>query len=243
MDWHARYTAQAAWTRDLRAYLFQGAGLPSARRVMEAGCGTGAVLSELPSRASLHGLDISLAMLEGCGKHVPAAIRACGDVLALPYADETFDIVYCHFLLLWVDDPVRALREMKRVTRPGGHVLALAEPDYTSRVDQPAALEPLGRWQADALRRQGADPGIGAQLARTFYQAGLDIVETGTIRARGMKQLSPAERQSEWAVLESDLGGFIPAAELARMKAIDEAAWQSGERILYVPTFFAWARA
>ena len=42
MDWHKRYTQQATWTRDLRSYLFEKAGLANARRVLEVGCGTGA---------------------------------------------------------------------------------------------------------------------------------------------------------------------------------------------------------
>ncbi|PIV25986.1 MAG: SAM-dependent methyltransferase, partial [Anaerolineae bacterium CG03_land_8_20_14_0_80_58_20] len=42
MNGHERYTQQARWTRDLRAYLFDKAGLRDARRVLEVGCGTGA---------------------------------------------------------------------------------------------------------------------------------------------------------------------------------------------------------
>lgn len=243
MDWHARYSAQAAWTRDLRRYLLRRAGLSSARRVLEVGCGTGAILSGISSPAALHGLDIDPAALAACGMHVPAAFRTCGDAHALPYPVAAFDIVFCHFLLLWVGDPLQVVREMKRVARPGGHVLALAEPDYSARVDRPAALEPLGRWQAESLRRQGADPGFGARLAGTFLQAGLEVVETGTIQAKRKNSFSSVERALEWAVLESDLGGFVAAGELQRLKALDEAAWQRGERTLHVPTHFAWGRA
>ena len=242
MDWHARYTTQAAWTRDLRLYLFRSAGLSSAQRVLEVGCGTGAILSEVSSRAVLHGLDIDLAALEACGMHAPAVLRTCADALDLPYPRAVFDIVFCHFLLLWVGDPLRAVSEMKRVVRPDGHVLALAEPDYTARVDRPAILEPLGRWQAGSLRQQGADPAFGARLAETFFQAGLKLVETGTIQTRGKEKLSPAQRESEWAVLKSDLAGYIPPGDLQRMKALDEAAWLRGERTLHVPTYFAWGK-
>ena len=47
MDWHARYTQQANWTGDLRHYLFEKAELARARRALEVGCGTGAILAGL----------------------------------------------------------------------------------------------------------------------------------------------------------------------------------------------------
>ena len=124
MNWHERYIFQAGWTRELRTYLFQQAGLSSATRVLEVGCGTGAVLSEYLVHNSghlknntRHGLDISPAVLTECQTHVPDALLTCGDALSLPYKDGSFDITYCHYLLLWVKDPVKALHEMKRVTR------------------------------------------------------------------------------------------------------------------------------
>jgi cyclopropane fatty-acyl-phospholipid synthase-like methyltransferase len=45
VDWHARYLQQARWTRPLREYLYGKAGVDSARRVLEVGCGTGALLA------------------------------------------------------------------------------------------------------------------------------------------------------------------------------------------------------
>jgi hypothetical protein len=46
MDWHSRYLQQAGWTSKLRGYLFQRAGVDKASRVLEVGCGTGAVLKD-----------------------------------------------------------------------------------------------------------------------------------------------------------------------------------------------------
>jgi len=73
MNWHLRYIQQAAWTRDLRAYLFDKVGLTRARRVLEVGCGTGAILAELKTPASLHGLDLQPSALTECRVHAPAA--------------------------------------------------------------------------------------------------------------------------------------------------------------------------
>ncbi len=241
MDWHRRYLQQAKWTRDLRAYLFEQTGLRNAGRVLEAGCGTGAILSELPGRAALHGLDLDRAALAECRLHAPAAALVQGNALQLPYANKTFDIVYCHFLLLWVGDPLKALLEMQRVTKAGGHILAFAEPDYTARRDQPPELVPLGQWQTESLRRQGADPGLGARLADLFFRAGIQIVETGAIESAGPEP-SPEEWEGEWSVIQADLAGRVPVGELQRMKALDQQARRRGERVLYVPTYFAWGR-
>ncbi len=140
MDWHSRFLQQAGWTKDLRDYLFEHAGLMNAHRVLEVGCGTGAILSALLTPAVVHGLDMDRLRLLDARGHVPSSKLACGNALSLPYVSGIFDITFCHFLMLWVRQPLLALSEMKRVTRPGGAVLALAEPDYTSRVDRPAAL-------------------------------------------------------------------------------------------------------
>jgi len=239
MNWHTRYLQQANWTRDLRAYLFEKAGLRRSERVLEIGCGTGAILADIPTRASLHGLDLDPAALAECRIHAPAVDLTTGDALSLPYQDASFDITYCHFLLLWVKDPIQTLREMKRVTKPNGSVLAFAEPDYTNRIDKPEELEALGKWQMDALKRQGADPSFGARLAESFYEAGIKLVETGPIQSQGLMR-DADEREQEWAVIESDLAGLIPAQEIQRMKVLDLESWAKNVRVLQVPTYFAW---
>ena len=241
MDWHARYLQQAAWTRNLRAYLFNKAGLKDARRVLEVGCGTGAILRELETPAALHGVDLDPAALTQALVNARAASLTRGNGLSLPYSDSTFDIVYCHYFLLWVNDPLQAVLEMKRVTSRGGYVLALAEPDYSARVDKPEALRPLGEWQRDALKRQGANPGFGAQLAETFFQAGITLKETGTIQG-AEDEPSVREREMEWAVIEADLAESVSSVEIQKMKQLDEDAWERGERVLYVPTYFAWGQ-
>jgi ubiquinone/menaquinone biosynthesis C-methylase UbiE len=241
MDWHARYTQQANWTLKLRKYIFQKIGLITSQRVLEVGCGTGAILSEINTH-SPHGLDIQPASLMEARVNAPAASLTCGDALYLPYPNEIFEVTFCHFLLLWVSNPQRALNEMKRVTKQGGYVLALAEPDYSARVDEPFELAVLGEWQTEALQRQGADPSMGNRVAELFFQAGIELVETGAIQNQGTEAPTSDERKLEWAVLENDLAEFVPAREIQRLRNLDEAAWARGERKLHVPTYFAWGR-
>ena len=242
MDWHKRFLQQAVWTRDLRTYLFEQAGLSHARSVLEVGCGTGAILADLSTPAAVYAVDLNPACLNELRLHAPAAAPVYGDAQALPYTAGIFDITFCHYLLLWLQNPLQVLVEMKRVTCPGGAILALAEPDYEARVDKPEALAPLGRWQAEALRRRGAEPGLGNRLAGLFDQAGIRIIETGILQSGGSFMQSPAERDLEWSVLEADLAEWVPAREIYRLKLLDEEAWMLGSRVLDVPTHFAWGR-
>ena len=237
MNWHSRYTQQAKWTRDLRVYIFDKIRLNDSLQVLEVGCGTGAILSEFPNQSQLHGLDIDHVALSQCKVHVKSASLICGNALQLPYSSNSFDVVYCHFLLLWVGDPAQTLLEMKRVSRK--YIIAFAEPDYANRIDKPDELIPLGKWQADSLRRQGANPNFGARLAESFFQAGIEIVETGTIQSVG-NEASLEDWEMEWAVIESDLAGSVSSADIQKMKVLDKAARERSERVLHVPTYFAW---
>jgi ubiquinone/menaquinone biosynthesis C-methylase UbiE len=241
MNWHARYAQQANWTRDLRNYIFDKVHAEGAHRVLEVGCGTGAVLSEVPNQPNLHGLDINRAALEECRLRVPDAVLVHGNALQLPYLDQSFDIVYCHFLLLWVRDPLQALLEMKRITQQNGYVIAFAEPNYLQRIDAPEELIPLGKWQTESLIQQGADPGLGARLAELFFEAEITIVETGTLEDPGNAS-SPNEWEMEWNVIETDLDGWVPEPDIQRMKRLDQQARERKTRVLHVPTHFAWGQ-
>jgi ubiquinone/menaquinone biosynthesis C-methylase UbiE len=243
MNWHARYQQQARWTQNTRDYLFKRAGLDTAKQVLEVGCGTGALWEHLtlPTGASAHGLDLSLDSAKLARRNTPnlLTVNAAGEFL--PYPDACFDLVFCHYLLLWVQKPALVLREMARVTRPGGMILALAEPDHAARIDAPPALQALGEWQTESICAQGANPQMGRQLAGAFAEAGIKLIENGVIGG-GWNVSSPAETEMEWAVLENDLAGRIPAKDIQHMKNIDLQTRQDGSRVLFVPTFYAWGR-
>jgi SAM-dependent methyltransferase len=252
MDWHTRYVQQARWTAELRNYLFQRAGISKARRLLEVGCGTGAILVNLissltlPDRKSrkpgieIHGLDINPTYLFQAARHAPTVRFATGDAHCLPYASNAFDTVFCHFLLLWVTDPAQALAEMVRVARPGGCILALAEPDYGGRIDYPESLVGSGALQESALRKLGVDTRLGRRLRALFHQAGLSKIEAGVIGGQWQDSPSEMESEQEWQTLESDLDGMLSADELDKLKRLEDESRNRGERILFVPTFYTW---
>lgn len=239
-NWHKRYSQQANWTAELRGYIFEQLGLEKNTRLLEIGCGTGAILEQMHTPA--FGLDLQLAPLQEAKERAPTSPLTCADTISLPYADSSFDMVFSHFLWLWLPNPQAALAEMMRITRAGGHIIAFAEPDYTQRVDKPATLEKLGVWQRDALQKQGADPAMGAKLAELFHGAGMQIVETGAISISERSSFDLSDWELEWDTLESDLAAHIPAKQIQQMKELDLNAWLAGKRVLHVPTHYLWAR-
>jgi SAM-dependent methyltransferase len=243
-DWQARFARQARWTKELREAIFQRFVPGSLARILEVGCGPGTLTAEIRLRtgAWVCGLDRQPRFLPIARRSDPYSSFVTGDGLALPFRSRSFNLVYCHFLLLWVQDPARALAEMARVTAPGGTVLALAEPDYADRIDYPQPLSELGRLQREALIAQGADPDIGRRLGELFFHAGLINIETGLLGGQWSGPPSAENWASEWQVLESDLQGRISPERLRDLRRLDASAWQHGERVLFVPTFYAIGR-
>ncbi|MBI4927246.1 MAG: methyltransferase domain-containing protein [Anaerolineae bacterium] len=243
-SWHARYQQQAGWTAGLRRYVLQQIRLSAESQVLEFGCGTGAIAVDLAENDRFHvtGLDRDLPALQygraaGC-LNAPV----CADALRSPFPAKQFDAVVCHMFLLWVSNPLNALREAARLVRPGGWVVAFAEPDYAARIDYPEELANLGRLQAAALTRQGANPNTGRRLLGLFHQAGLESSQSGILGGQFQAAPPGADFEQEWAVLRHDLDRQVPADELERLCDIDRAARERGERILFVPTFYAWGR-
>jgi phosphatidylethanolamine/phosphatidyl-N-methylethanolamine N-methyltransferase len=98
--------------------------------VLEVGIGTGLTATLYPSDCNVIGIDLSDSMLREAARHVEAQARRNVrlwrmDATSLAFPDETFDVVYAAYVISVVPDPVAALREMRRVCRPGGHIVLL----------------------------------------------------------------------------------------------------------------------
>ena len=242
--WHARYAQQASWTAALRRRAYAQASLVPTHRVLEVGAGTGVITTDLrrETGARVFGVDCDLEVTRFAHRQDPLTRLALADARSLPFADGSFEATVSHFLLLWVENPEAAVREMARVTRPGGWVLCLAEPDYGGRIDHPALLASAGMLQAEALRRQGADPLLGRRLRELLTLGGLGEIQVGVLGGEWQGVPSQPDIDSEWATLASDLEGLMSEHELAQLRRAHMRAVANGTRLLFVPTFFGFGR-
>ena len=241
-EWHTQFTRQARWTRAVRSQLYRRVNLLRAERVLDVGCGTGVITEEMATRCKgqVIGVDVDPAMVEFAQDRGDRAEYRVGDAHQLDFPDSHFDVVACHFLLMWLSNPALAVREMAWVTRPGGAVLACAEPDYGGRIDYPQEL-PLARWQAEALRREGADPFMGRKLPALFTQAGLSA-NVGVIPSLWDDEALRAEFEAEWALMERTLAEIVSEDELRHYRQMDWQAIEDGHRLIFVPIFYAVSR-
>lgn len=240
-DWHAQFLRQAKWTQATRNQLYRRANLLRAERVLDVGCGTGAITQELArrTRGETIGVDLDPAMVSFARQTAPEVRFEQGDALDLAFPDGHFEVVCCHFLLLWVTDALRAVCEMARVTGPGGSVLICAEPDYGARIDWPDM--PLSQWQVEGLRRQGADPLIGRKLRQLLSLAHLQG-DVGVLPSLWDTQELRENFEQEWAWIGRDVGSSVSAEALERTRAQARAAIKAGTRLIYLPLFYALAK-
>jgi phosphatidylethanolamine/phosphatidyl-N-methylethanolamine N-methyltransferase len=99
-------------------------------RVLEVGVGTGINLPMYPRNCRVTGIDLSTSMLVKARERVlqkglPNVRLHEMDAANLTFPDEVFDIVYAPYVISVVPDPVRVVREMRRVCRPGGKIVIL----------------------------------------------------------------------------------------------------------------------
>lgn len=247
-DWHRRFTLQSQWTKETRKYLYDRSGTFSARRILDVGCGTGAISRELIQENGpfITGLDLNYKFLKYAEELIPSATFSLANAQRMPYFSSTFDVCLCHYLLLWVNSPASVLNEMVRVAKPGGAILILAEPDYGGRIDYPPQLQILNDWQIESLNSQGANPHIGRELRSLLNNAGLVDIEVGVIGAQWTEKIPQEQISSEWEMILSDLEYIKNHSDIFQLseeiRNLDYEAWSKGDRVLFVPTFYAWGR-
>ncbi|MCL7375579.1 methyltransferase domain-containing protein [Streptomyces sp. 35G-GA-8] len=170
------------------AYLL--AELRPGQDLLDVGCGPGTITADLAglvAPGTVTAVDAAEDVLGRAREATASAGRdnvrfAVADVHALDFPDDSFDIVHAHQVLQHVGDPVQALRELRRVCRPGG-IVAARDADYGSFTwfpDVPA----LDGWQElyrRVARANGGEPDAGRRLLSWARRAGFtDITSTAT---------------------------------------------------------------
>ncbi|MEV8115448.1 methyltransferase domain-containing protein [Streptomyces xiamenensis] len=157
------------------------------RRLLDVGCGPGTISADLADRVAGDGgevvaLDAEPGVLDqaraAAQRRGTANIRfATGDALALEFPDDAFDVVHAHQVLQHLADPVTALREMRRVTRPGG-VVAVRDADYAAMTWYPRVpgLEEWLTLYRTVARANGGEPDAGRRLLSWARRAGFTDV-------------------------------------------------------------------
>jgi SAM-dependent methyltransferase len=203
---------------------------------LDVGCGPGLVMEELDSIFDVQGLDRDGSMVEIC--HQKGLTVVQGEAEVMPFENNSFDAVYCSFLLLWVKEPQKVIKEMKRVSRRW--VVCLAEPDLGGRIDHPSSLVGLKDLLIEGMVRQGADPMLGRKLTELFRTAGLDP-EVGA-HPGGWGIGSMEDGYQEWR----NLSQMMDLDEDDRRVTELERAWKeaaaNGTLFQYNPIFYAIAR-
>lgn len=141
-------------------------------RILDIGCGPGTITADLAALVpdgQVTGLEyapgvLAQARATAAGRGLDNVSFAVGDVHALDYPDDTFCVVHAHQVLQHVGDPVQALREMRRVTKPGG-LVAVRDADYSAMTWYPevAGMADWQRLYLRVARANGASrtPGAG----------------------------------------------------------------------------------
>ncbi len=240
IDWHARFTQQALWTKSLREYLLKDITLQSDAKILEIGCGTGAILSDINpgQNATLIGLDNNFHHCAIATRNTPNSFVLNADLYSIPYQADSLDLVFCHYLLLWLASPQSAMAEVCRVLKPGGIFLAFAEPDYESRIDYPTEFINLGKLQTQSLVKQGVNSKIGRQLPSLAVQAGFKKCKYGISGYEIISGELPEWWQSEWQTIHYDLSNDLDVYHIEKLKVLDHKSWLDGSRVLWIPTFY-----
>ena len=162
--------------------------LPTVGRMLDVGCGPGALTAVALARlgpTAVVAVDPSPGYAEACRQRHPGVEVHCAPAEQLPFADDEFDSVAAQLVFHFVNDPTKALGEMARVTRPGG-IIAAAVWDSLEGMQMLTAFWEAARTNnpetpedADVLRF-----GRPGELASQFRTAGLEQIAETIFRVR-----------------------------------------------------------
>jgi ubiquinone/menaquinone biosynthesis C-methylase UbiE len=174
------------FSRPLAPQMADLAGIRAGMRALDVGCGPGALTGVLVERLGapwVAAVDPSEPFVQAARHRHPGVDVRLATAEALPFPDQTFDAALAQLVVHFMTDPVAGLREMRRVTRGGGTVVATVW-DHAGEHGPLAlfwsAARELDASVADESKLAGVREG---HLAELFAQAGLREIESTTLSA------------------------------------------------------------
>jgi SAM-dependent methyltransferase len=212
------------FSEPLGGLFIEQSALPAAGRVLDVGCGPGALTARLVDQYGVSGVaavDPSSSFVEATRARLPGLDVREGVAEALPYDDDSFDAALAQLVVHFMADPVAGLREMGRVTRPGG-VVAACVWDHASGGsplslfwDAARALDPAAPHEA-ALA--GAREGHLAEIAEA---AGLSDIESSALTVR-VRFASYDEWWAPYLLGVGPLGAYVATLDDDRRRELYE---------------------
>lgn len=241
--WSFRYNQQARWTKPTRDFIVDQISISKASSILEIGCGSSAILNDLQVRsANLFGIDIDYnTLLHNKNKTLTTKVIN-GDAYFLPIKNNFFDLTFCHYLLLWLSNPVACLHEMSRVTKRTGWICCFAEPDYLSRIDAPQMIEKIGELQNESLIRQGVNLKTGRNLVDWLMSINLTNIHWGIIGSHQNISEKKIPDDHEIEVMLKDFSWLSNSQEVSNLMEEEKKAQKDGNRVLFIPTFYAFGQ-
>jgi SAM-dependent methyltransferase len=175
------------YTPTLASALADAAGVSAGMRVVDVGCGPGGLAGELAARVgskNVAAIDPAAQFAAACRDRNPGADVREGVAEELPWPDDTFDAALSSLVIAFMSDPDRGVREMARVTRPGGTVAAcmwdMAGGGMTMLRDLWHAMREVDPGAPGERRLAGTGDG---DIAHRLTRAGLEKVAAGVLTA------------------------------------------------------------
>jgi SAM-dependent methyltransferase len=173
------------YSRPLAPQLADFAGIAAGQRVLDVGCGTGALTSEVVRRVGAErvaAVDPSEPFVAAMRTRFPGVDVQRAGAEQLPFPGDDFDATLAQLVVHFMRDPIAGIAEMARVTRPGGCIAACVW-DHGGGHGPLAAFWAAAREIAPDVRDESTLPGVReGDLGRLFLEAGLASVESTALR-------------------------------------------------------------
>ena len=236
--------AQSIYLAKDRNFVYHKIKFKQFQNILDVGCGSGLIIKEMARKrgegAKITGIDISPGMIESAMKTLAGTEGielTVGDALALPFPDNTFDLTICNLLLLWVKEPEKAIREMARVTKSGGKIVAMYEPDNAGKCNYPE--DKYLSQVIEFMKRKGADPFAGRKLRMFFAKAGVNAeigIHPYVMPVEMMKTAHKMDREYGVKLLK-EMG--IPESEIEEWLNLNEDMIEKEHALWFLPAFYA----